>query len=33
MATERQHRVMTDVAGKVKAFLVKRGYRVLGLPQ
>jgi len=33
MATERQHRVMTEVAEKVKSFLVRKGYRVHGLPQ
>jgi hypothetical protein len=32
-ATEEQHRVMAKVAEKVKTFLVRRGYRVQGLPQ
>jgi len=32
-ATEPQHQVMAEVAEKVKAFLIKNGYRVNLLPQ
>lgn len=33
LATEKQHRAMAEVAKKVKAVLVEKGYRVHGLPQ